>query len=168
MGQSSMSLGLVCVYSSFIGQWLWSLLTYNITIVLVVLLTITAANSRRVSTQILEPLKYDKIRSVFNDGNTDKKVHTAFTLYQSNVQCGLQHKTTTTTTLIYMHRVHMHAHKHIHVHTRTRTHTHTHVNAHTYTHTHAHTYTHASSFTRARLYNYKRVSFKCRFRGIDQ
>ena len=116
---------------------------YNITIVLVVLLTITAANSRRVSTQILEPLKQDKIISVFNEGNTDKKVHTAFTLYQSNVQCGLQHKTTTTT-LIYMHRVHMHAH------------------------THTHTHTHASSFTRARLYNYKNVSFKCRFRSIHQ
>jgi len=37
-----------------------------------------------------------------------------------------------------------------------------------HTRTHTHTYTHASLFTRARLYNYKHVSFKCRFRSIYQ
>jgi len=35
-----------------------------------------------------------------------------------------------------------------------------------YTRKHAHI--HPSLFTRARLYNYKHVSFKCRVRSIDQ
>ena len=48
------------------------------------------------------------------------------------------------------------------IHTRARTPTHAHAR------TPAHARTHASSFTRARLYNYQHVSFKCRFRNIDQ
>jgi len=39
---------------------------------------------------------------------------------------------------------------------------------HPCTHKYARTYKHASSFTRASLYSYKHVSFKCRFRSIDQ